>query len=291
MSASSPTSRTNGLASPAQRPSIRAWITQWGSAIVDGILTVGDMALFAWEALKWMFTRRPERGTLLINFYQIGVLSLPVVSLTGTFIGMVLAVQSYFQFHAIGLESHLGVVINTSLVRELGPVLAATMLAGRVGSAMAAVLGTMRVTEQIDALTTMGADPIHYLVVPRFLSCILLIPALTIMADFMGIVGGYFYSVIILEIDHAAYLTHSRNGVVGFDLFTGVFKSIFFGGIIALVSCYYGFHCKAGAEGVGKAATAAFVYSFVLILAMDLFLNIILDKVYFWMYPSGVNFL
>ena len=154
---------------------------------------------------------------------------------------------------------------------------------------MAAVLGTMRVTEQIDALTTMGADPIHYLVVPRFLSCILLIPALTIMADFMGIVGGYFYSVIILEIDHAAYLTHSRNGVVGFDLFTGIFKSFFFGGIIALVSCYHGFHCRAGAEGVGKAATAAFVYSFVLILAMDLFLNIMLDKVYFWLYPSGVN--
>ncbi|TWU04360.1 MlaE family ABC transporter permease [Stieleria varia] len=268
-----------------------AWITQWGSAIVDGILTVGDMALFGWQMLRWMVTRLPQRGTMLINFYQIGVLSLPVVSLTGTFIGMVLAVQSYYQFHAIGLDSHLGVVINTSLVRELGPVLAATMLAGRVGSAMAAVLGTMRVTEQIDALTTMGADPIHYLVVPRFLSCIMLIPALTIMADFMGIVGGYFYSVIILEIDHAAYLTHSRNGVVGFDLFMGIFKSFFFGGIIALVSCYHGFNCQAGAEGVGKAATSAFVYSFVLILAMDLFLNIVLDRIYYWLYPSGSHFL
>ncbi|QEF96999.1 ABC transport permease subunit MlaE [Stieleria maiorica] len=273
------------------RDMLYAWVVQWGSAVVDGVATVGDIALFAWQMLVWIFTRLPQRGTLLINFYQIGVLSLPVVALTGTFIGMVLAVQSYYQFHALGLESHLGVVINTSLVRELGPVLAATMLAGRVGSAMAAVLGTMRVTEQIDALTTMGADPIHYLVVPRFLACIFLIPALTIMADFMGIVGGYFYSVMVLEIDHAAYLTHSRDGVVGFDLFSGVFKSVFFGGMIAVISCYQGFHCKPGAEGVGKAATQAFVYSFVMILAIDLFLNIILDKIYFMMYPSGANIL
>lgn len=268
-----------------------AWVVQWGSAVVDGVAMVGDIALFAWQMVVWIFTRLPQRGTLLINFYQIGVLSLPVVALTGTFIGMVLAVQSYYQFHAIGLESHLGVVINTSLVRELGPVLAATMLAGRVGSAMAAVLGTMRVTEQIDALTTMGADPIHYLVVPRFLACIFLIPALTIMADFMGIVGGYFYSVMVLEIDHASYLTHSRDGVVGFDLFSGVFKSVFFGGMIAIISCYQGFNCQPGAEGVGKAATQSFVYSFVTILAIDLFLNIILDKIYFAMYPAGAQIL
>ena len=263
------------------------WITDWGSAVVDAITTVGDMTFFAWRMLGWLFTRRPRPGTILINFYQVGVLSLPVVALTGTFIGMVLAVQSYRQFHTIGLETHLGVVINTSLVSELGPVLAATMLAGRVGSAMAAVLGTMRVTEQIDALTTMGADPIHYLVVPRFLACILLIPALTIMADFMGIVGGYFYCVIIYGIDHAAYLNHSRDGVVGFDLFSGIFKSVFFGAIIAVVSCYQGFNCEPGAEGVGKAATSAFVFSFVLILAIDLFLNIILGRMYEAFYPGG----
>tara|TARA_R110002049_G_scaffold2750_2_gene21735 strand:+ start:614891 stop:615751 length:861 start_codon:yes stop_codon:yes gene_type:complete len=282
----------SGLArgTDADHPIVQ-WVTQWGSAVVDGINKIGDMTLFAWSMCQWMVTRLPRRGTMMINFYQVGVLSLPVVALTGTFIGMVLAVQSYHQFHTIGLESRLGVVINTSLVRELGPVLAATMLAGRVGSAMAAVLGTMRVTEQIDALTTMGADPIHYLVVPRFLACILLIPALTIMADFMGIVGGYFYSVIILDIDHAAYLNHSRDGVAAFDLFSGLFKSIFFGGIIALVSCYQGFHCEAGAEGVGKAATTAFVYSFVIILTMDLFLTIILDGVYYAIYPQGASLL
>ena len=176
-----------------------------------------------------------------------------------------------------------------SLVRELGPVLAATMLAGRVGSAMAAVLGTMRVTEQIDALTSMGANPIHYLVVPRFMACVLLIPALTIMADFMGIVGGYFYSVIILGIDHAQYLRNSRDFVGGFDLFTGVFKSVFFGAMIAIISCYRGFHCQPGAEGVGRAATAAFVQSFVMILALDIVLNIFLDAVYFTIWPTGAK--
>ena len=132
----------------------------------------------------------------------------------------------------------------------------------------------------------MGADPIHYLVVPRFLACIFLIPSLTIMADFMGIVGGYFYSVIILGIDHAAYLNHSRDWVGGYDLFSGIFKSVFFGGIIAVVSCYRGFHCEPGAEGVGKAATTAFVYSFVLILAIDLILTILLDAVYYTLYPG-----
>jgi len=267
------------------------WVNDWGSTVVGGITTIGDMSLFAWQMLKWMFTRRPCRGTVLINFYQVGALSLPVVALTGTFIGMVLAVQSYAQFHAIGLDNHLGAVINATLVKELGPVLAATMLAGRVGSAMAAVLGTMRVTEQIDALATMGADPIHYLVVPRFLACILLIPTLTIMADFMGIVGGYFYSVIILGIDHAAYLNHSRDGVSGFDLFSGIFKSVFFGAIIAVVSYYRGFHCEPGAEGVGKAATTAFVYSFVMILSVDLFLTIVMNSIYSTLYPNGTSFL
>jgi phospholipid/cholesterol/gamma-HCH transport system permease protein len=267
------------------------WITDWGTIVIDGLTSVGDMGLFAWQMFYWMVTRRPARGTLLPNFYQVGVLSLPVVALTGTFIGMVLAVQSYYQFASIGLEDQLGAVINSSLVRELGPVLAATMLAGRVGSAMAAILGTMRVTEQIDALETMGADPVHYLVVPRFLACILLIPALTVMADFMGIVGGYFYSVMILGIDHAAYQNNSRAFVSGFDFFSGIFKSFFFGAVIAIVSCFRGFHCQPGAEGVGRAATAAFVYSFVLILAIDLLLNILLDAFYVSVWGKNTSIL
>lgn len=265
------------------------WITDWGDIVVDSISTLGDMAIFAGRMFVWLFTAWPRQGTLLPNFYHVGVLSLPVVALTGTFIGMVLAVTSIGQFRTIGLESKLGAVINYSLVRELGPVLAATMLAGRVGSAMAAVLGTMRVTEQIDALVSMGANPIHYLVVPRFLACILLIPALTVMADFMGIVGGYFYSVVMLDIDHYQYLNNSRKFVGGFDFFSGIFKSFFFGGTIAVVSCYRGFNCQAGAEGVGRAATAAFVLSFVLILGIDLLLNILLDAIYISLWPQGAK--
>ncbi len=261
----------------------------WGTVVIEAVSSLGDIAVFAFQMFAWMLHARPKRETLMANFYAVGVLSLPVVALTGTFIGMVLAIQSYAQFKNLGLETHLGAVINMSLVRELGPVLAATMLAGRVGSAMAAVLGTMRVTEQIDALSSMGANPIHYLVVPRFLACVLLIPALTVMADFMGIVGGYFYSVVVLGIDHAQYLRNSRDFVGGFDLFTGIFKSIFFGATIAVVSCYRGFHCQPGAEGVGRAATAAFVQSFVMILALDIVLNLFLDAVFYAIWPSGAK--
>ena len=159
------------------RQSMFDWIADWGAVVINGLVAIGDFAQFAGKTFSWMFRRLPRRETLLPNFFEVGVLSLPVVALTGTFIGMVLAVQSYFQFRQLGLETRLGAVINMSLVRELGPVLAATMLAGRVGSRLAAQLGTMRVTEQIDALDSMGANPIHYLVVPRFLACFFVIPS------------------------------------------------------------------------------------------------------------------
>jgi phospholipid/cholesterol/gamma-HCH transport system permease protein len=263
------------------------WCGDLGEVIIDYVTGVGSLAVFCLRTFQWLFTRLPRRGTLMPNFYQIGVLSLPVVALTGTFIGMVLSVQSYAQFRKLGMETRLGAVINMSLVRELGPVLAATMLAGRVGSAMAAELGTMRVTEQIDALASMGADPIHYLVVPRFLGCLVLIPTLTIMADFMGVVGGYFYSVFILNIDASHYLNNSRHFVGVFDVFSGVFKSLFFGATIALVGCHRGFYCEAGAEGVGRAATRAFVLSFVIILFVDLLLGIMLESIYQMLWPQG----
>lgn len=176
-----------------------------GEFAIATVASIGDVTMFSLRTVGWIFARPQRRDVLLPNFYRIGVMSLPVVALTGLFIGMVLAVQSYAQFKALGLETRLGSVINLSLVRELGPVLAATMLAGRVGSAMAAELGTMRVTEQIDALESMGANPIYYLVVPRFLGCLVLIPSLTVMADFMGVLGGYFYSHVLLGIDHHHY--------------------------------------------------------------------------------------
>lgn len=265
------------------------WLANVGEVALTNLIAVGSFTLFVNRALVWMFTRFPKRETIWPNFYQVGVLSLPVVALTGTFIGMVLAVQSNFQFSQLGLETRLGAVINMTLVRELGPVLAATMLAGRVGSAMAAELGTMRVTEQIDALSAMGANPIHYLVVPRFFACFLLIPTLTIMADFMGVAGGHIYSVFVLGIDIHHYWANSAAFVGNFDIIVGLIKSFFFGAAIAMVSCYQGFHCDPGAEGVGRASTSSFVFSFVLILMLDLFLGILLDSLYYTLFPEGAK--
>jgi phospholipid/cholesterol/gamma-HCH transport system permease protein len=264
-------------------------VADLGAVTIRWVETVGDMSLFSLGTLSWLVTRLPRRDTLISSLYNIGVLSLPVVALTGTFIGMVLAVQSYTQFKAFGFETRLGALINMSMCRELGPVLAATMLAGRVGSSIAAELGTMRITEQIDALASMGANPTHYLVVPRFLGCLLMIPSLTVMAIFMGVVGGGFYGIHILGIDSYHYWSNSREFVSNWDLFYGVFKSVFFGATIGLVSCYRGFNCAAGAEGVGKAATAAFVMSFVIILILDLFLSIALDRVHDFIWPEMVR--
>ena len=172
-----------------------------GEQVFDAVAEVGDLAQFSALTFSWLFRRRPRWSVLVPNFYAIGVQSVPVVAITGTFIGMVLAVQAHHQFAMMGLATRLGSVINISLVKELGPVLAATMLAGRVGSSMAAELGTMRVTEQIDALSALGTNPVNYLVVPRFLACVLLIPLLTLMADFMGVIGGAVVSTQLLKVD------------------------------------------------------------------------------------------
>src|SRR5438105_7441343 len=172
-----------------------------GFLVRSAIEAVGDWAAFALRSLAWAFRRRMGPGTFLPVCYAIGVRSVLVVAITGTFIGMVLAVQAYNGYRPLGLESWIASMINTSVVKELGPVLAATMLAGRVGSAMAAELGTMRVTEQIDALAMLGVDPVHYLVVPRFLACLLLIPLLTIMANFMGVMGGALICTKIYHVE------------------------------------------------------------------------------------------
>jgi phospholipid/cholesterol/gamma-HCH transport system permease protein len=263
-------------------------VADLGAVIEHWIVTLGDMTLFTMRTFSWLFARLPRRDTLIPALYNIGVLSLPVIALTGTFIGMVLAVQTYTQFKQFGFETRLGALINLSMCRELGPVLAATMLAGRVGSAIAAEIGTMRVTEQIDALASMGANPVQYLVVPRFLGCLLMIPSLTVMAIFMGVVGGWIYSVQVFGIDSYHYWNNSQQFVDNWDLFYGIFKSVFFGATIAIVSCYRGFNCDPGAEGVGRAATAAFVLSFVIIIVLDLFLSIGLDKVHDMIWPQVV---
>lgn len=262
-----------------------------GEQVFDAVAEIGGLAQFCARALTWLLMRRPRWSVLVPSFYVIGVSSVPVVAITGTFIGMVLAVQAYHQFALMGLATRLGSVINISLVKELGPVLAATMLAGRVGSSMAAELGTMRVTEQIDALTVLGTNPIAYLVVPRFLACVLLIPLLTLMADFMGVIGGAAVSTQILHVDPYHYWAHSRTYVGALDIFAGVFKSFFFGAAIALISCHRGFHSGAGAEGVGRAATEAFVYSFIAILFLDFCLGVLWNNTYNAIFPESATLL
>ncbi len=259
---------------------------EWlGEKIVAPIAVIGDFTLFSLMAIRWTLFGIPRGSVLWPNLYQIGVLSLPVVLVTGGFIGMVLAVQSFDQLRVMHLESRLGSVVNMTLVKELGPVLAATMLAGRVGSAIAAELGTMRVTEQIDALEALGADPIQYLVVPRFLGCVLLIPLLTILADTTGMLCGWIFSVTVLDINSYYYWFHTFEYVTLLDLYSGIVKSLGFGAAIALVACHRGFHARAGAEGVGNAATQTFVFSFVLILFLDFLAGVILSQVYLWMDP------
>jgi phospholipid/cholesterol/gamma-HCH transport system permease protein len=255
--------------------------------IVSGAVeALGDLVLFSLRTFGWMFRRVPSRGTLAGSCYYVGVRSVPVVAITGMFIGMVLAVQSYRDFNRLGLATRLGAIINTSVVRELGPVLAATMIAGRVGSAMAAELGTMRVTEQIDALMCLGANPIHFLVVPRVLACVLLIPLLAVLADFMGIMGGAFICLRVYGVESFYYWEHARDYIGMNDVFAGLLKSMFFGTAIALISCHRGFNCRPGAEGVGRAATEAFVVSFIVILALDFFLSITLANLSFVFGPA-----
>lgn len=259
-----------------------------GALALELVRLVGDITLFSLQALSWVPLRVPRGYVFWPILHEIGVQSIPVIVVTGSFVGMVLTVQTYDQFAMMQMENQLGAVVNVTLVKELGPVLAALMLAGRVGSSIAAELGTMRVTEQIDALTALGANPVAYLVVPRFLACLLLIPLLTVFADGVGVLAGWFYSSQILGIDSFFYWYHSSRFVLPWDVGTGVVKSVFFGSAIAMVSCHRGFHCRAGAEGVGRAATEAFVYSFVAILIIDFLLGTLGMELYeaLWGPPS-----
>ena len=217
---------------------------------------------------------------LLPQFFEIGTRSIPVVMITGAFVGMVLAVQTVAQFKSIGLEAQMGTIINLSVLRELGPVLAGIMLAGRVGGGLTAELGTMRVTEQIDALRAMGTDPIRVLVVPRFLACVLLIPVLVFYAAFMGIVGGYVISVYVYGVRSSEFWRHASETVEYFDILYGPIKSVFFGAVIGLISCYKGFRCAPGAAGVGRACTESFVASCMAVLTLNFFIGMLLNTIY-----------
>ncbi len=262
------------------RPSKPGPISSLGDVAIYAVTVLGDFGLFTLQTFGWMFRRRPAPGTLMPSFYLVGVRSVPVVAITGMFIGMVMAVQMFNQFNKMGMATRLGSIINITIVRELGPVLAATMLAGRIGSAMAAELATMRVTEQVEALSCLGAHPLHYLVVPRLLACGLLIPLLTVMADFMGIMGGAFICTRLFGVEAHYYWAHTEYFVTMWDVSMGMIKAFFFGVSIALISCHRGLNSQPGAEGVGRSATEAFVASFVVILILDFFLAILLITLY-----------
>ena len=217
---------------------------------------------------------------LFPQFFHIGALSVPVILVTGCFVGMVLAIQAIEQFMAVGLQDRLGMIVSLSVVRELGPVLAGIMLAGRVGGALTAELGTMNVTEQLDALRSMGSDPIRVLVVPRFVACVLLTPVLTMYCDLMGVIGGWLICVPVFDLTNHDYWAATEVALGKWDLFSGLFKSVFFGSVIGLVACYKGFRCGAGAEGVGRACTESFVTGFVAILILDFFIALALKGMY-----------
>lgn len=258
-----------------------AHVGRYMLGVTEGL---GRFSIFAGQTFWWTF-RRPQiagRLRLLVpQLYIIGTRSIPVVGLVGAFVGMVLAVEMFDQFVAYNIESRLGGVINVSVVRQIGPVLAAVMIAGRVGGAISAELGTMRVTEQIDALRVMGADPLAYLVVPRVLACLIMVPMLTIFSDVLGILGGYFVTVICFGVNANEYWSYSAQFVENYDVFSGLFKSAFFGLAIGLISCYKGFYCRPGAAGVGQAATDAFVSSFVAIIVLNLVLAKFLKDLYY----------
>ncbi|MHC4498696.1 MAG: MlaE family ABC transporter permease [Planctomycetota bacterium] len=264
-----------------------------GARTIVDVGNLGRFGRFIWQAVVTSARSCARTRTYPLIWTQmniIGVRSVPVVMITGAFVGMTLAVQAYDQLAGMGLEEHLGVLINISVVKELGPVLAAVMLAGRVGGALTAELGTMNVTEQIDAVRSMGTDPIRHLVAPRVLACLLLTPALIIYADLLGVLGGAFVSFFQLGINSRAYWNFSASGVELWDVAIGVIKGFFFGGAIAIISCYKGFTCKEGAHGVGQACTEAFVASFISILALDFALAVVFKAIYttFWPIKSLV---
>jgi phospholipid/cholesterol/gamma-HCH transport system permease protein len=254
---------------------------------VDG---VGQFVRFCFATLAWFIRGAGgfgRMGLLLPQLYQVGTRSIPVVALVGAFVGMVLGVEAYDQFAAIGQESRLGGIIGISVVKQIGPVLAAVMIAGRVGGAVSAEVGTMKVTEQLDALRVMGADPISYLVVPRVAACLVMVPVLTVFSNLVGIFGGWLVVVRGFGVDGGDYWEFSRAFISGYDIFTGLAKSLVFGLAIGLISCYKGFNCEPGASGVGRAATDAFVTSFIAIIIVNFFLAKFFKDVYFMIYGYG----
>jgi len=248
-------------------------INRLGHRVLTEVDGVGRFMIVMFATIRTLFMPPFRLRQILIQLRFVGVKSFFVVSLTGTFSGMVLALQTYSAFRTFGGEAMVGATVALSMTRELGPVLTALMVTARAGSSMAAQLGTMRVTEQIDALQSMAVDPIEYLFTPRVIASLIMVPILTVYFDFLGILGGYFVGVHYLDIPPGPFVRSIVQYTDYVDLVDGLIKSVFFGLILSVISCYKGYTAGKGAEGVGKATTQAVVLSSVLILVSDYFLT------------------
>ncbi len=238
-------------------------------ALLGACRLIGQIALFALEGLSHL-ARPPFYWRLFLRaFLDIGYYSLPVVALTAIFTGMVLALQSATGLSRFNAESAVANLVVLSITRELGPVLAGLMVAGRVGAAMAAELGTMRVTDQIDALTTLSTNPMKYLVTPRLLAGLLALPLLVLVADILGVLGGFIIATVKLGYNSGVYLTNTLDFLQTDDVVSGLVKAAMFGFLVTLMGCYQGYNSRGGAQGVGAATTYAVVSASVLILAFD----------------------
>jgi len=233
----------------------------------------GRILLFLMATLKQLVLPPFDSMNILKQMLEVGVRSVPVVIVTAIFTGMVFALQTYTGFKRFGAETLVGTVVAMSMTRELGPVLTGLIVSGRAGAAMAAELGTMRVTEQIDALETLATNPVKHLIVPRFVAGLIMMPALTVCADIIGIIGGYFVTVVLFNTSSVVYWKQSWSYLESADIYNGLIKACFFGGAISIISSYKGFYTNGGAEGVGKATTGAVVLSSMTILISDYFLS------------------
>lgn len=260
-------------------------------AVLRMALAVEDYCRLFVRVVRACLSRPFYRLDLVQQMDTIGVASIFIVMLTGLFTGMVLALQSAVEMERFGATVYIGRLVAASTIRELGPVLTALIVTGRAGAGMAAALGAMRVTEQVDALRTMGVDPVRKLVVPRFLAALVMLPVLTIIGDFVAILGGLIIAVLTLDFTVQLYMTSvwdtlAQSGfvlkVVPIDLIQGLLKPFTFGALIALTSCFHGLRAEGGTEGVGRATTRAVVTSSILILTVDYFLTQILLVIFQW---------
>jgi len=244
-----------------------------GRLVIGFLATTGRLTLFTATSVSHCVQPPFYLRVILRNMIEIGYFSLPAVGLTAIFAGMVLALQSYTGFARFSAEGAIANVVVLSITRELGPVLAGLMVAGRIGASLAAEIGTMRVTEQIDALTTLSTNPMKYLVASRLIAGVVMFPFLVLIADIIGVFGGYLVAVYKLDFNAANYIQNTWDFLEAHDVISGLVKAAVFGFIVTLMGCYHGYHSKGGAQGVGAATTNAVVTASILILCFDYILT------------------